>query len=461
MPTYEPANEWAYSILRSVIADKFEATLGKYKVKVGILMARPTREHQPAMKVKGYPISAKIKVLSLEDRVAGQPDARIIIDENEWESMGGMEQEALIAHELYHLELVRVEGEVQTDDAGRPCLKNRPHDVEAGMFREVYEWYGEASIEHKHRQGVLRILDQPRLPFGSDSDPDPDVAHRQRKAEIDAALKSTAIEIANDTLAALISVGYTESQARAAIGSVVGRKFNSVSEMVDAIYQLKNNPLDVVDVDAELIAGSREALAAGGWREIAITTACPGLGTTTTLIWSHAIRTVGELVAKGGGRWSLFANGNEQMQERGTVIDAALAKFRETLPPDQKADFDAMTKAVATQFSPSMPAPAPQKDGDDAWRHLLVIDLHLPEKTLERLQEHEIDFVGELVSLRAKGDLDSILTGQVALDVDDCLERLYGSLPTAQSADMARAMAPSSEPAEPKKPRGRREKVTA
>jgi holliday junction DNA helicase RuvA len=50
-------------------------------------------------------------------------------------------------------------------------------------------------------------------------------------------------DVIRDTYAALLSVGHTESQAREAIDRVLGgkRKFRSVADMIDAIYQQNRN----------------------------------------------------------------------------------------------------------------------------------------------------------------------------------------------------------------------------
>jgi Holliday junction DNA helicase RuvA len=46
-------------------------------------------------------------------------------------------------------------------------------------------------------------------------------------------------DVIRDTYAALLSVGHTESQARQAIDRVLAgrKKFRSVADMIDAIYQ--------------------------------------------------------------------------------------------------------------------------------------------------------------------------------------------------------------------------------
>jgi hypothetical protein len=110
----------------------------------------------PALKVRGFPALAKIKIMSLEDRVQGHGDARITIDGDRWADISPAERLALLDHELTHLlvveEMVRssppkpgsgpqpvapVEFVPRLDDHGRPKLRMRPHDHEFGWFDEV------------------------------------------------------------------------------------------------------------------------------------------------------------------------------------------------------------------------------------------------------------------------------------------------------------------------------------
>ncbi len=82
------------------------------------------------------------------DRVAGKADADLKIDEENWNGLTDRQREALLHHELLHLEVKSdEEGHVQTDDCGRPKLKIRPHDWEAGGFNQVAEAYREDSPE--------------------------------------------------------------------------------------------------------------------------------------------------------------------------------------------------------------------------------------------------------------------------------------------------------------------------
>jgi Holliday junction DNA helicase RuvA len=58
-------------------------------------------------------------------------------------------------------------------------------------------------------------------------------------AEANGAAENAGPDVIRDTFAALLSVGHTESQARQAIDRVLSgkKKFKSVADMIDAIYQ--------------------------------------------------------------------------------------------------------------------------------------------------------------------------------------------------------------------------------
>lgn len=101
-----------------------------------------------ALRHHGWPAQAVIKVNSHKDRVAGKADADLSLDEENWQRLTDRQREALLHHELLHLEVKSDdEGHAQTDDCGRPKLKIRPHDWEVGGFHQVAENYREDSPE--------------------------------------------------------------------------------------------------------------------------------------------------------------------------------------------------------------------------------------------------------------------------------------------------------------------------
>lgn len=151
MATYERADKSVQNEVHRVMA-KYHGPKAESGVRVQVLMASAARDANgdptgPAIRVNGYPAVACIRILSLKDRVARGFDAEMQLDADAWQEKSEAEQEAVIDHELTHLELVTKEGAVQRDDADRPRLRIRKHDRFCGFFDVVAARHGEASVE--------------------------------------------------------------------------------------------------------------------------------------------------------------------------------------------------------------------------------------------------------------------------------------------------------------------------
>lgn len=149
------------SALRPYVDDlvtRYHQDLAEHAVTIGCLFAMSPRDEEghptgPALKHGGYPALGLMRIVSQRDRVAGLPDAQLIIDGERWPELAEPEREALVDHELYHL-IVRTEGGirggvVKTDDCGRPKLKMRLHDVQLGGFTAIIERHKEHATEAK------------------------------------------------------------------------------------------------------------------------------------------------------------------------------------------------------------------------------------------------------------------------------------------------------------------------
>ena len=103
----------------------------------------------PAIQVHGTEALACIRITKLEERIAGRGDAVMLIDGDRWKGWQRPQLEALIDHELTHLELQRDPrtDEIVLDDAGRVKLKMRSHDFQVGWFDEVAERHPKWSWE--------------------------------------------------------------------------------------------------------------------------------------------------------------------------------------------------------------------------------------------------------------------------------------------------------------------------
>lgn len=152
-------------------------------VRINVLMAFGE------LKLHGYAAAATVKINSLQDRVEGKADATIKIDAAGWRDMKEAEQVAVIDHELHHL-TVEIDGWAKetipcptdeepeavkivqrpiykTDDAGRPRLKMRLHDLVVGGFRAIAERHGRNALEVQHVKACHETLRQMTL-WGDD-----------------------------------------------------------------------------------------------------------------------------------------------------------------------------------------------------------------------------------------------------------------------------------------------------
>lgn len=143
---------------------KWHVELTEARVEVKPLFCRAydrDGEAIPAIKSSGQAKVARIKITSLEDRVRGLGDAKLLIDGNKWERIGHNARLALLDHELEHLE---INGE-DLDDAGRPKLKLKHHDWEVSGFDEVIKRQGENAIEFQGAAKLRERFAQLLLPF--------------------------------------------------------------------------------------------------------------------------------------------------------------------------------------------------------------------------------------------------------------------------------------------------------
>ena len=141
--------------------------LAEAGVRVDVLMAEnPTGD---AVKHRGAPAIAVVRVVRLKDRVKGMGDAEITIDLSAWDGMTDRHREAVLFHELEHL--VRVdrknpeEGEPAwaTDDIGRPKLRLRPGDVNLGdAFIESARLFGDFAAEYQNIRRAWVLMEGAR-----------------------------------------------------------------------------------------------------------------------------------------------------------------------------------------------------------------------------------------------------------------------------------------------------------
>jgi hypothetical protein len=130
---------------------------------------RDEEEDEPetsCLKVGGYPVAAKVKINSLDDRSEGKMDATITVDFVTWRELNNDRRKALLDHELSHL-IPKYDGDgiLQRDDLGRPKLQMRKHDIQLGIFLDVVDRHQQNAMDtmvvmeaHQKVSSVMRPL---------------------------------------------------------------------------------------------------------------------------------------------------------------------------------------------------------------------------------------------------------------------------------------------------------------
>lgn len=156
--TYDTPDQDTIDLLDQVKLD-FHERLEDHDVRVGILMAHaPVDEKTGRIKghaLKGHagtPAAAKIKAVSLKDRLTKKYDVELLIDGDKWPNMGEREKVALLDHELTHISIT---GKV--DDLSRPVVKMRDEDFIVWGFLEVVRRHGSCALE---AQSVRHLIEE-------------------------------------------------------------------------------------------------------------------------------------------------------------------------------------------------------------------------------------------------------------------------------------------------------------
>jgi len=164
MKTYSAAPD-VMSTIDNMLAEYHGELHG---VTVGALFAFDLmQEHEPCLKHQGYPAGAVVRITPVKDRAQGLPDAQIVVDRATWLGLKQPQRDALIDHELTHLEraLSPKTGKPKFDVLDRPKLKIRRHDHQLGWFAEVAERHGEASCEVRQGKQLIAATGQLYFPF--------------------------------------------------------------------------------------------------------------------------------------------------------------------------------------------------------------------------------------------------------------------------------------------------------
>jgi hypothetical protein len=138
-------------------------------VTVAALFVYDLESSEAVLKHGGYPAQAVVRITPVRDRALGVADAVIVIDRSNWLTLTSPQRDALLDHELYHLERV-VEEDTQApifDAVDRPKLTIRRHDHQFGWFDEIANRHGEHSAEVRQARQLIAATGQLYLDFGS------------------------------------------------------------------------------------------------------------------------------------------------------------------------------------------------------------------------------------------------------------------------------------------------------
>lgn len=129
----------------------------EFNVTIDALFVFDEEAGGPVLKHQGYGAAAVVKITNLKERTLGLADVLIEVDRYHWQTLTPAQRDALIDHELQHVELALDEetGNPTFDALGRPKLQTRLHDAQIGVFHEVMRRHGTNSIEARQMRTAV------------------------------------------------------------------------------------------------------------------------------------------------------------------------------------------------------------------------------------------------------------------------------------------------------------------
>lgn len=143
---YHKGDDAIHATVKRVMQKHFKRLYDE-ELTVDVMIAR--REEGVPLKVRGRQALACIRITNLKERAFGRSDVEITIDGESMPGWSDKRTQAVIHHELMHIELTfsDKDGKVVRDDLDRPKLKMRGHDYEFGWFGETARVFGDDSFE--------------------------------------------------------------------------------------------------------------------------------------------------------------------------------------------------------------------------------------------------------------------------------------------------------------------------
>lgn len=117
---------------------------------------------EPVLTHGGYPAQAVCRITPTRDRALGVDDVVILVDRSNWLTLAARQRDALIDHEIHHIERV-IDDETElpkTDAVDRPKLSIRKHDHQFGWFDAVAHRHGDASAELRQARALIESTGQ-------------------------------------------------------------------------------------------------------------------------------------------------------------------------------------------------------------------------------------------------------------------------------------------------------------
>lgn len=138
-------------------------------VTIAALFVYDLEASEPVLTQGGYPAQAVCRITPVRDRALGIADAVIVIDRSNWLTLGVKERNALLDHEINHLERVIDEEteEPKFDAVDRPKLRIRKHDHQFGWFDVIAQRHGDASCEVRQAKQLIASTGQMYFDFGN------------------------------------------------------------------------------------------------------------------------------------------------------------------------------------------------------------------------------------------------------------------------------------------------------
>jgi hypothetical protein len=153
MPTTFERDKGRLQLIVDALLEKYHGELLAAGVRFDLLLAYSKKDQNgepigPALKANGYAAAATVRILSLKDRAKGLGDAEIVADGDRIDEWSEENLEAILDHEIEHLELsLDGQGSLKRDDLGRPRLRMRLHDRQFGWFDSIARRHGANSLE--------------------------------------------------------------------------------------------------------------------------------------------------------------------------------------------------------------------------------------------------------------------------------------------------------------------------